>query len=116
MNSRTHPFGLLAFLHWNHEWNKWHFRDDVLHKALQQLQGLGVGFVRIDVLWSDVHRGLYQYDFSRYDQLIETVKKHGLEILAILHYNKVSQKDGQELWNRPPESFEEFAKYVGACV
>src|SRR5205814_6556282 len=111
-----HPFGLLAFLHWNHEWNNWHFRNEVLEKALPQLQELGVGFIRMDILWSDVHKGTQKYDFSRYDKLIPLIRKHKLDILAVLQYNKVGRLDGREMWNSPPESFEEFSQYVGATV
>jgi polysaccharide biosynthesis protein PslG len=116
MTTLPNPFGVLAFLHWNHEWNNWHFKDETLAKALDQLQDLGIGMVRIDILWSDIHRGTFSYDFSRYDKLISAIKAHNLEILAVLQYNKEDRKDGREIWNHPPDSFEEFAAYVGATV
>jgi hypothetical protein len=73
--------------------------------------------VRTDVVWSDVHAGTHQYDFSRYDRLIPQLHEHGLKLLLVLHYNKFRLDDqGREIWNTPPDSFEEFARYVEATV
>jgi polysaccharide biosynthesis protein PslG len=116
MDPRTDPFGLLAFLHWNHPWNKFHFNDQILPKALKQLKELGISFVRLDILWSDVHAGSLKYKFDRYDRLLREVHEQGINILAVLHYNKVDREGSAVLWNRPPDSFEEFAAYVGATV
>jgi sugar phosphate isomerase/epimerase len=113
----NNPFGVLAFLHWNHNWNNFHFSDKTLKPALQQLKELGVSFVRVDILWSDIHTGFNTYNFERYDQLIKLIKDYDLQILALLHYNKNHVDSfGKEVWNRPPDSPEEFASYVYATV
>jgi hypothetical protein len=109
-------FGVLAFLHWNHDWNNFHFREETLDRALIQLRELGIGFVRVDLLWSDLHKGFHRYDFSRADELVKKINAAGLKILAVLQYNKTDLREGKEVWNSPPESFEEFAAYVGATV
>lgn len=111
------PFGLLAFLSWNHDWNKWYFNRAVLLKSLEQIRKLGISFIRLDIVWSDVHRGFHKYDFSRYDELLSLLKEHNIQILGLLHYNKNRlDSDGKEIWNLPPESFDEFAAYVAATV
>jgi len=110
------PFGLLAFLSWNDEWNNFHFNPKVLRKAVKQIQDLGVSVVRLDILWSDVHRGRGRFDFTRYDELISLVQNHGIKILALLHYNKSRIIEGKPVWNHPPDSFEEFADYVYTTV
>ncbi len=110
-------FGLLAFLNWNHDWNDWHFPDELVDKAARQIRELGVDMVRTDIVWSDIHTGLHQYNFDRYDRLISQLHEHGLKLLVVLHYNKLRLDDqGREIWHRPPESFEEFARYVEATV
>ncbi len=115
--NRRDAFGVLAFLQWNHDWNFFHFDDATRFRALKQLQELGVGFVRTDICWHDVHRGPGQYDFSMYDTWVPKIREYGLEPLMLLHYNKVRNgPNGEELWNRPPDSFEEFAGYVHATV
>lgn len=114
---RNNPFGLLAFLHWHHDWNSFHFPEELVKKAADQIQDLGVGMVRMDIVWSDIHVGENQYDFSRYDRLVSLLKRYDFDLLVLLHYNKVRLDDaGKEIWNQPPDSFEEFARYVGATV
>jgi len=114
--STQDPFGVLAFLHWNHDWNNYHFNRDVLVCALNQLEELGIGTVRIDILWSDVYRGPNRLDFSRYDDLIRRIRDHRLNILAVLQYNKIDRVETLEVWNQPPTDFYEFAAYVNATV
>jgi GH35 family endo-1,4-beta-xylanase len=73
--------------------------------------------LRIDVVWSDVHRGPFLYDFSRYDLLISKLSQRGIKMLVLLHYNKLRlDSEGREVWSNPPDSFEEFARYVHAAV
>jgi hypothetical protein len=113
----TDPFGVIAFLHWNHDWNNFHFDDATRMRALAQLQKIGLRYIRTDILWSDVDRGPGKFDFSPYESWIPRLREHGLEPLILLHYNKVrSASDGTGAWNHPPDSFEEFAGYVNATV
>ena len=109
--------GVIAFLHWNHDWNNFHFDESTRRRAITQLKELGVHHIRTDILWSDVHRGAGRFDFSAYDTWIPALREHGLEPLILLHYNKERvAPDGREIWNKPPTSFEEFAGYVHATV
>ncbi len=114
MNS---PFGLLAFLHWNHDWNNAHFPEPLVKQAAKQIKDLGVDMVRLDVVWSDVHTGFHKYDFSRYDRLMNLLAEHEVKPLVLLHYNKERlDASGKEVWSDPPESFDEYADYVHATV
>lgn len=111
------PFGLLAFLQWNHPWNSFHFDDATRARAIVQLKELGVRWIRTDILWHDIHRGTGQYDFSAYDRWIPELRRNGLEPMVLLHYNKDRvDANGTEVWNRPPDSNDEFAAYVHATV
>lgn len=111
------PHGLLAFLHWNHDWNNEHFPPRLVRRAIEQLKDLGSPMLRLDVVWSDVHRGLHQYDYSHYDWLINELSQAGFQLLVLLHYNKVrTTTQGEVLWNRPPDSVAEFARYVETTV
>jgi len=116
MKKTSDPFGLLAFLHWNHDWNKFAFDEKILPKAVAQIRDLGVGIIRLDILWSDVAEGPLKYNYTRYDSLLNTLEKNGINVLAVLHYNKVQPSHKTEKWNSPPASFEEFAEYVNATV
>ena len=111
------PFGVIAFLHWNHDWNSYHFDDATRRRALRQLADIGLRSLRTDILWSDVNRGVGKFDFSAYDSWVPLLREHGIEPLILLHYNKEhTRPDGVEIWNQPPASFEEFAGYVYATV
>jgi hypothetical protein len=100
-------FGLLAFLNWNNDWNNWHFPENLIDKAALQIRDLGVDIVRTDIVWSDVHAGLHQYNFDRYDRLVSMLSERGLKLLVVLHYNKFRiDEQGREIWCRPPDSFE----------
>ena len=111
------PFGVLAFLNWHHAWNDWHFDPPTLKKAVEQLRELGVGWVRTDILWSDVYRENAPPDFSQYEPVIDLIRSNGIRVLALLHYNKEKEAvGGDPIWNRPPASIDEFAEYVHAAV
>ncbi|MCG3205908.1 MAG: hypothetical protein KCHDKBKB_02632 [Elusimicrobia bacterium] len=113
----TSPHGLLAFLHWNHPWNHHHFPPSLIRQSIKQLKDLGSPMLRLDIVWSDIHRGLYQYDFSHYDYLISELSQAGFDLLILLHYNKVREgSSGEMLWNHPPDSISEFARYVETTV
>src|SRR5688572_12954347 len=92
------PFGILAFLQWNHDWNNHYFNEDVLRKAVKQLGDINLSMVRMDILWADIHRGPGQYDFSKYDQLIALLKESNVGILGLLLYNKDYEYEGKEIW------------------
>lgn len=106
----------MTFIHWDHVWNNHHFDKVTLKKSLEQLADLGISFIRMDILWSDINTGHKKYDFSRYDQIIDLLQEKNIRALAILDYNKDYKIDGKEVWNNPPDSNEEFAAYVEATV
>lgn len=109
------PFGVLAFLHWNHPWNDQHFDRATLDRAIRQLKDLGVSSLRLDILWADVHRGQGLYDFSHYEELISRLHREGFELLVLLQYNKERGEPARYLWNVPPD-ISEFAAYVKATI
>lgn len=116
MASNHDPFGLLAFLHWNHDWNNFHFPERDLDRAIDQIAELGVSFLRLDILWSDVYAPGKPFDFTRYDRILERVAKRRINVLAMLQYNKLKDGPNGPLWNRPPDSDDEFADYVEQTV
>jgi len=116
MKNTDNPFGLLAFLPFNHDWNKHSFPPQIISQAIKQIKDLGVGMVRLDIFWFDISRGEHKFDFSKYDDLINQLDKAGIPLLGLLHYNKTFYDNGVEIWNRPPESNDEFSGYVSKTV
>ncbi|MDD5566224.1 MAG: beta-galactosidase [Candidatus Omnitrophica bacterium] len=106
------PFGVLEFLHWNHSWNNFKFPDDKsLQKALKLMKKAGVGFVRMDFLWSEIEPRQGAFDFSKYDTIVELVAKNGIQILGILHYNTPWAASCSD-WNCPPADNSLYAHYA----
>lgn len=82
-----------------------------MEKAVNQLQELGIGMIRMDILWPDVQTSPSKWDFSRYDEIIGLLTERNIQVLGVLQYNKDHEK-----WSQPPDSFEEFAAYVHHTV
>ena len=110
------PFGVLEFLHWNHSWNNYKYscnRD--LEKSISLMQEAGVGWVRVDFLWSDIEPKEDKFDFAKYDCIVELLKAKGIHILGILHYSTDwASSCGQ--WNCPPGKNELFVKYAAQVI
>lgn len=107
------PFGILEFLHWNHEWNKFHYPDDEsVERAAQMMKEAGVAFVRMDFLWDDVEPQQGKFEFEKYDRIVDILWKHDLKILGLLNYNTPWSA---EAWNSAPNR-DLFVKYAEAVV
>src|SRR5438552_3684577 len=96
----ANPYGVLDFLHWDHDWNQNHYSPSRVAQAAKLMAEAGIGTVRVDFLWSDLEPRPGQFDYSRYDRLVETLTGQGLEILGVLQYNP-SWRPGP--WNQAPD-------------
>ena len=105
------PFGVLDFLAWDHEWNNRHYEGEKAEKAVELMKEAGVGFVRLDFLWNDIEPAYGEFDFQKYDKLVDLLVSHDIKILGLLSYN-ASWAASQ--WNSPPNKtfFVEYAKNV----
>lgn len=107
------PYGVLSFLAWDHDWNAYHYGGDRVDRALRLMKEAGVRIVRIDFLWADLEPAEGRWDFSRTDRLVERCERHGIKILAMLHYNNPSWAAAR--WNEPPDP-PKFARFASAVV
>lgn len=106
------PFGVLEFLHWNHDWNNYKYPNEAaLRKALKSMKAAGIGWVRMDFLWTDIEPKQGEFDFSDYDRIVDTAVAEGVSILGIFDYgNTWSSESGQ--WNVPPRENKPFVDYA----
>jgi hypothetical protein len=58
------------------------------------MKSLGVGWVRYDVEWSQVETKKGQFDWSKYDHIVQTVQSYDLQSLIVIDYTPS--------WARPP--------------
>lgn len=105
-------FGVLDFLHWDHDWNAHHYAGDKPERAMALMKEAGVGFVRMDFLWDDIEPRKGEFVFDKYDRLAAMLGRHGIKILGLLDYNTGW---GGDNWNNAPDP-ELFTRYVRQVV
>ncbi|MCK9604579.1 MAG: beta-galactosidase [Candidatus Omnitrophica bacterium] len=106
------PFGVLEFLHWNHSWNNYKYPDrKSLEKAVALMKEAGVGWVRMDFLWSDIEPAPGKFQFERYDDIVELLSKNNIQVLGILHYS-TDWASACGRWNCPPQDSKLFVNYA----
>ncbi|HTL69902.1 MAG TPA: family 1 glycosylhydrolase [Candidatus Eisenbacteria bacterium] len=105
-------FGVLEFLPWDHEWNAHHYAGDKVDRAAVLMREAGVGWVRMDFIWSDVEPEKGRFDFRKYDRIVDVLSAEGVRVLGLLDYNAAFA--GGE-WNSPPDP-KLFANYAREVV
>lgn len=111
-SNMNNPFGVLEFLHWDHPWNSYKYSSgDDLEKAVLLMKEAGVGWVRMDFLWSDIEPAPREFQFAKYDNIVEILSRNNINILGILHYSTDwASSCGQ--WNCPPADNQVFVDYA----
>lgn len=107
------PFGVLAFFSWNHTWNNFKYNEENLKRAVKLLQDMGARFVRMDFLWNDIEPQQGNFDFDKYDFIVNLLSQHQIRILGILVYSADWASDS---WNNPPYRDEDFVTYCKEVV
>ncbi|MDD5005112.1 MAG: cellulase family glycosylhydrolase [Candidatus Omnitrophica bacterium] len=107
------PFGVLEFLSWRHEWNNYKYSEDDLKKVADLLSEAGVTFVRMDFLWQDIEPQKDNFDFAKYDFIVDLLSKKNIRILGVLGYCASWAGDD---WNYIPRNLEDFTGYVSSVV
>lgn len=107
------PFGMLAFLNWNHSWNSHMYDGNRLEKAVETLKEMGVGIVRMDFGWEDIESEEDEYDFEKYDEIVGILSENNIRMLGIFSY--CASWAGKR-WNGPPENNEDFVEYMSVTI
>jgi hypothetical protein len=107
------PYGVLAFLNWDDEWNNYHYPDrEAIRSSIAMMKMAHVGIVRLDVSWTRVEKVQGVFDFEKLDFIIDELGKQDIRALGILHYNP--DWTGKQ-WNEAPDT-ELFLNYVRKTV
>jgi hypothetical protein len=72
-----------------------------LASQLDQVQAAGLGWVRIDFIWSVVEPRKGRYDWRLYDAIAAAAKARGLQVFATLAYTPAWATDGPETTGVP---------------
>jgi polysaccharide biosynthesis protein PslG len=105
-------FGVLAFLHWDHDWNAHHFPASSIAQAATLLKNSGAGTVRLDFLWSDVEPDRGQFVWDKYEAIIDALRQCGLCVLGVLQYNPTWRPGS---WNQAPVDAD-YVRYAREAV
>jgi hypothetical protein len=115
-DSMNSPFGVLEFLHWNHPWNSYKYPDEKsLKKVVALMKEAGVGWVRIDFIWQDIEPQPGQFDFKKYDFIVDLLAKNNINILGILDY-ATDWDSPIGKWNCPSSNTQAFVNYAVQVV
>ncbi len=112
ITGENNPFGVLEFLHWNDAWNSYKYPDKKsLKKAIGLMKEAGIGWVRMDFLWNEIEPEKGEFEFKKYDIIVDLLVKNGIKILGILDYSADwASSCGQ--WNCPPADNKVFVNYA----
>jgi len=108
----NNPFGVLEFLHWDDPWNNHKYPDKkTIKKAVKLMRLAGVGMVRMDFLWGDIEPRQGEFDFRKYDYIVEVLTKNKIAILGLLNYS-TPWAAACASWNCPPADNSFFVRYA----
>jgi len=109
-------FGVLTFLPWNDDWNKFMYPKDKAIKAMDLIKESEVKWVRLDFSRTKIQPDSeHKYEFEQFDWLVEELRKRDLLILGVLGYSPPwAAEDGK--WNSPPKDIQKFGQYVSETV
>lgn len=106
------PFGVLEFLHWNHSWNNYKYPDEkALKKVINLMKEAGVAWVRVDFLWDEIEPQAGNFEFKKYDTIVDLLVANGIKILGIWDYSASWASSCGE-WNCPPADNKVFVNYA----
>ena len=94
--------------------------DTALNQYLDEIVALGATWVRIDIEWGNVqYKSANKSDWSEYDNVINAIVKHHLNVLGIIAYTPVWARvagctGGAHCPPRDPKQFATFAAQVVA--
>jgi len=110
------PFGVLEFLHWNHDWNDYKYsgKQDIT-RAAKLMKEAGISWLRMDFLWEEIEPRQGEFDFSKYDEIVDLVTKNNLNILGLLNYSAPWAAACGE-WNCPPKDNSLFVNYAAKVI
>ncbi len=110
--AEDNPFGVLAFLHWNHPWNNYKYSSsEDLERAVSLMREAGVGWVRMDFLWDEIEPQQGEFNFAKYDRIVELLARNNINMVGLLDYSAPwASVSGR--WNCPPQDRRLFVNYA----
>ncbi len=112
------PFGVNVFLEQEVDESK-------MRRTLQMIKDAGFGWVKQEVLWSDIEipaKGEY-WDaknnvdsWAKYDRIVNLVNEYGLNLILRLDTSPAWARKGTNKIETPPDNFDDFGDFVYTIV
>ncbi len=110
------PFGVLEFLHWNHQWNNFKYASpDQMERVVALMKEAGVSWVRMDFVWDDIEPNQGEFHFDKYDYIVGLLYKNNIGLLGMLDYSGSWASSCGE-WNCPPKDNALFVNFAVKVV
>lgn len=90
--------------------------DEEMIAQLDDLEELGVRFVRIDLAWSAIEEVEGELEWERTDLLVNEAAERGMEVLALVTYTPGWARPEGESDKFPPSDNEGFARFSRAAA
>jgi hypothetical protein len=113
----VNPYGANFFLQYEAEpWK--------VDKTLQMAQEAGLGWAKQHFPWEDIElrKGKFWNDqlnkstWEKYDRIVDTAHKHGIEIIARLDRPPAWARQDNSVAEAPPDNFDDYGDFVAAVV
>ncbi|MBI2953586.1 MAG: O-antigen ligase family protein [Chloroflexi bacterium] len=89
---------------------------DRLARGIGAIKDGGYGWVRQEFPWREIEPTKGNYDWGKWDKLVATYSSAGLRVIARLDQPPRWARQDNNWVNRPPDSFADYADFVGAFV
>ncbi|RME48910.1 MAG: hypothetical protein D6791_02160 [Chloroflexi bacterium] len=108
-NTDVNPFGANFFLQWEAEPFK---REKTVEMAAQA----GIGWAKQQFPWEDIEPSPGQYQWEKYDEIVDLYREHGLQVIARLDRPPEWTRVDNRFPQRPPDDFNDYGDFVEAFV
>jgi O-antigen ligase len=89
--------------------------DAELQRAFDELKRLGVTHARQYFSWRDIEVTRGEYDWTKWDRLVDAARANGIQLVAVLHTAPAwSQREHERAMpGAPANDFAEYARFAG---
>lgn len=94
------------------------FAPEQLPQVAAGLQANGIRYVRQSFSWAEIEANPGQYDWERYDAIVDALNENGITVVAVLHRSPswIRSPGAGGAFDAPPADLSAFERFVAALV
>lgn len=109
IDAQVYPLGANFFL--EREVEQWK-----RERTVQLAREAGIRWAKQQFPWEELEPARGQYDWKKFDEVVSTYERFGLQIIARLDRPPRWTRRDNSIEQAPPDDFEDYANFVGAFV